>query len=187
MAFKRPAVRSRLAPPKIKGVTDKFRNPLFDFCKLFNFSGRGAKGKNMGVKVASDRNLLQTENVGAAKKRVLIVDDAATVRAMLRFSLEDAGYEVTEAADGQQALDLFARQQPIDLLILDLMMPRLDGLAVARAIRLRKSGQELPILMFTTEVQGEKIREGEKAEINGWIVKPFNPKQMVDVIRRFLP
>ncbi len=120
-------------------------------------------------------------------KRVLAVDDSATVRASVRMVLEQAGYEVELAANGEDALkkiDMAAER--FHLLITDLNMPRLDGIGLIRAVRSNPAYRFTPILMLTTESQAEKKEEGKKAGATGWIVKPFQPEQLIAVIRKVM-
>lgn len=118
-------------------------------------------------------------------KTILAVDDSASVRQMVAFTLRGAGYEVIEAVDGQDAL---ARLQgAVHLVVTDLNMPRLDGIGLIRGIRSLPAYKYIPILMLTTESQEEKKRAGRAAGATGWIVKPFRMEQLLAVIRKVLP
>ncbi len=117
-------------------------------------------------------------------KTILTVDDSASVRQMVRFTLSEAGYTVLEAVDGQDALAMLT--QPVHLVITDLNMPRLDGIGLIRAIRANPSRKGLPILMLTTESQDTRKQEGKAAGATGWIVKPFTPQQILAVVKRVL-
>lgn len=119
-------------------------------------------------------------------KRVLTVDDSRTMREMLAFTLRKAGYEVQEAEDGQKALGLL-RTQPADVVITDLNMPVMDGVALIRALRADPRHRGVPILMLTTETDANKRAEGKSAGATGWLVKPCDPEKLVDVIRRVSP
>jgi len=120
-------------------------------------------------------------------KRILAVDDSATVRAGIRLVLEQAGYEVELAADGEDALKkLDGSVERYNLLITDLNMPKLDGIGLIRAVRSNPGYRFTPILMLTTESQAEKKEEGKKAGATGWIVKPFQPEQLIAVIRKVM-
>ena len=117
-------------------------------------------------------------------KVILTVDDSASVRQMVRFALSDAGYTVIEAVDGRDALAKLTR--PVHLVITDLNMPNMDGLALIRAMRANAAYKGVPILMLTTESQDSKKHEGRAAGATGWIVKPFATSQLLAVIRKVL-
>ncbi len=116
----------------------------------------------------------------------MTVDDSASMRDMIRFTLQNAGYEVVEAADGREALRKIAAAAP-GLLITDLNMPHLDGLQLIREVRQMPAFRYLPIVMLTTESQDAKKQEGRAAGASGWIVKPFRGEQLVAVTKKFLP
>ncbi len=115
----------------------------------------------------------------------MVVDDSATMRQMLNFTLSEASYEPVEASDGQEALDILAHE-PIDMLITDLNMPGIDGLSLIRQVRAKESYKFIPILMLTTESQTEKKMEGKSVGATGWIVKPFTPQQLLSVVKKIL-
>ena|SRR5437868_4609967 len=117
--------------------------------------------------------------------RILAVDDSPSMRDMVRIALTDAGYEVTQATDGQEALDI-ARQAPFDLVLSDVNMPRMNGIELIRALRSEGAYKHTPILMLTTESSVDRKREGKDAGATGWIVKPFDPEQLVATMRRVL-
>jgi len=118
-------------------------------------------------------------------KQVLTVDDSASVRQMVRFTLSNAGYGVTEAADGRQGLDI-ARTQKFDLVITDLNMPEMDGIEMIAGMRKLAAYSFTPILMLTTESQPEKKDAGRKAGATGWIVKPFQAEQLIAVVQKLV-
>lgn len=115
--------------------------------------------------------------------RILAVDDSPSMRDMVRIALSDAGYEVIQATDGQQALDL-ARSSAFDLVLSDVNMPGMDGIALIRALRSESAYKHTPILMLTTESSVDRKRAGKEAGATGWIVKPFDPAKLVAAIRR---
>lgn len=119
-------------------------------------------------------------------KTVLAVDDSPTMRQMVQYSLAGAGYAVVEAVDGADALEK-ARRGAFDLVVTDLNMPRLDGLGLIRALRALPAFRTTPILMLTTESAVEMKTQGQAAGATGWIVKPFQPEQLVKVVKRVLP
>ncbi len=119
----------------------------------------------------------------SVKKKVMTVDDSRTMRDMVSFTLRGAGYEVVEAADGQQAMSAIATTK-VDLVITDLNMPNMDGLTLIRRLRAIPAHRTLPILMLTTEADEKKKAEGRSAGATGWIVKPFNPDKLVSVVQK---
>jgi len=114
---------------------------------------------------------------------ILAVDDSASMRQMVTFTLREAGYEVVDAADGVQALQL-AKSRQFDLVLSDVNMPNMDGISLIRALRELPAYKFTPILMLTTEAGSDKKQEGKSAGATGWIVKPFNPEQLLSTIKR---
>jgi two-component system chemotaxis response regulator CheY len=117
--------------------------------------------------------------------KLLTVDDSASMRQMVAFTLRDAGFEVCEAEDGLVALSL-AEKQSFDLVLADVNMPNMDGISLIRALRGLPAYQYTPLLMLTTESTMERKQEGKAAGATGWIVKPFQPDSLVATIRRVL-
>ncbi|MGB6947326.1 MAG: response regulator [Bryobacteraceae bacterium] len=117
-------------------------------------------------------------------KTILTVDDSASVRQMVKFTLVDAGYAVIEAVDGKDALTKLA--SPVNLVITDLNMPSLDGIGLIRSLRANPACKGIPILMLTTESQESRKQEGKAAGATGWIVKPFTTQQLLAVVKRVL-
>jgi two-component system chemotaxis response regulator CheY len=118
-------------------------------------------------------------------RTALIVDDSASIRQMVAYTLRQAGFQVVEAADGQDALRKFDAQA-VDIVITDLNMPQMDGISLIRAVRSRPAGRYLPLLMLTTESQAEIKQQGKAAGATGWIVKPFHPARLIEVIGKVL-
>jgi len=118
-------------------------------------------------------------------KRVLTVDDSASIRQMVSFTLKNAGYEVVEAVDGKDALSKL-NGDPIHMVITDLNMPNLDGISLVKNIRSNPAYKFIPIVLLTTESQESKKIEGKQAGATGWIVKPFKPEQLVAVMKKVL-
>ncbi len=116
---------------------------------------------------------------------ILAVDDSASMRQMVTFTLKSAGYEVIEAADGEEALHI-ARSRKVQLVLTDINMPRMDGIALVQALRSLPDYKFIPILMLTTESGAQKKQEGKAAGATGWIVKPFNPDQLLATIQRVM-
>lgn len=117
--------------------------------------------------------------------RILAVDDSASMRQMVAFALQGAGFEVTEAEDGQAALDI-AQNEQFDAVVADVNMPRMDGITLIRSLRGLDSYKFTPLLMLTTEAGMDKKQEGKAAGATGWIVKPFEPDQLVGTLQRVL-
>ena len=117
-------------------------------------------------------------------KTIMAVDDSSSVRQMVRFTLNEAGYKVIEAAHGQDALDKLSSRP--DMIITDLNMPCMDGIDMIKHIRKIPEFRFIPIIMLTTESQKEKKMEGKAAGATGWIVKPFQPAQLLAVVKKVL-
>lgn len=116
---------------------------------------------------------------------ILAVDDSSSMRQMVAFTLKGAGHQVVEAADGQEALNK-ARSQKFDLVITDVNMPVMDGITFIRQLRGEPSYKFTPMLMLTTESSMDKKAEGKAAGATGWIVKPFNPDQLLNTVKKVL-
>ena len=120
-------------------------------------------------------------------KTVLVVDDSVSMRQMVTFTLKGAGFDVVEAGDGQEAVDKLNGGAKPHLVITDLNMPNMDGISLIKAIRGMAPHKFTPVLMLTTESADDKKKEGQSAGATGWIVKPFNPDQMLATINKVLP
>lgn len=114
---------------------------------------------------------------------ILAVDDSASMRQMVSFTLKNAGYDVVEAVDGQDAFDK-ARGRKFDLVLTDQNMPNLDGIGLTRKLRDHPSFQATPILILTTESSDQMKQAGRAAGATGWLVKPFDPTKLIEVIRK---
>jgi two-component system chemotaxis response regulator CheY len=119
-------------------------------------------------------------------KRILTVDDAATMRKMVAFTLKDAGYEVLEAVDGCDALKVL-KDRSVDVIITDLNMPNMDGIELTRQLRALPAFARTPIILLTTESDPAKKMAGRAAGATGWIVKPFNQEQLLAIVAKVLP
>jgi len=119
-------------------------------------------------------------------KTVMTVDDSATIRQNVSFVLEDAGYEIVEAVDGKEAFDKI-QANPVDLVISDVHMPNMNGIELTKAIRAHAPTKFTPVVLLTTESQPEKKMEGKAAGATGWIVKPFQPEQLLTVVKKLCP
>jgi len=117
--------------------------------------------------------------------KILAVDDSASMRQMVAFTLKGAGHNVTEASDGQEALN-FAKSNSYDLVLSDVNMPNMDGITLTKQLRALSSFKFTPILMLTTEAGLDKKQDGKAAGATGWIVKPFNPEQLLATIKKVI-
>jgi two-component system chemotaxis response regulator CheY len=118
-------------------------------------------------------------------RKILTVDDSASVRQMVGFTLRKAGYDVAEAVDGKDGIAK-AGVGKFDLIITDLNMPNVDGIQLITSVRKLPGYSFVPILMLSTESQAEKKDAGRKAGATGWIVKPFNADQLVAVVQKLV-
>lgn len=117
-------------------------------------------------------------------KTIMTVDDSASVRQMVSFTLKGAGFSVVEAVDGKDALSKL--KGDVHMIVTDLNMPNLDGIGLIRQVRATPSYKFIPIVMLTTESQASKKEEGKSAGATGWIVKPFKPDQLLAVVNKLL-
>jgi two-component system, chemotaxis family, chemotaxis protein CheY len=116
---------------------------------------------------------------------ILAVDDSASMRKMVAFTLTGAGFHVVEAVDGQDAYEK-AQTHSIDLVLTDQNMPRLDGLGLTRKLREQAKFQSMPILILTTESSDQMKQAGKAAGATGWLVKPFDPGRLIEVIQKVI-
>lgn len=114
-------------------------------------------------------------------KVALVVDDSTSMRQMVAYTLQSAGFQVIEGADGKDALGKVSGKA-VNLVVTDLNMPTMDGITLIRELRKISSFKFTPILMLTTESQDAKKQEGKAAGATGWLVKPFNPDQLLAVV-----
>ena len=117
---------------------------------------------------------------------ILIVDDSPSVRQMVNFTLTTAGYKTDEAGDGKQALTK-AQSNSYSLIFTDQNMPNMDGLTLIRTLRQMPNYKSTPILMLTTESGDAMKTQGRAAGATGWLVKPFDPQKLLDVVKKVLP
>jgi two-component system, chemotaxis family, chemotaxis protein CheY len=116
---------------------------------------------------------------------ILAVDDSPSMRKMVAFTLTGAGYNVIEAVDGQDALEK-AEQHKIDLVLADQNMPRLDGIGLTKKLREHPNFKTIPILILTTESSDQLKQAGKAAGATGWLVKPFDPNRLIEVIKKVI-
>jgi two-component system chemotaxis response regulator CheY len=119
-------------------------------------------------------------------RRALVVDDSTSMRQMVGYTLTEAGFEVREGANGKEGLDRLDAG-PVELIITDFNMPVMDGLAFIRAVRAKPAFKFTPILMLTTEAGDARKQEGKAAGATGWIVKPFDPAKLLQIVAKVLP
>ena len=116
---------------------------------------------------------------------VLAVDDSTSIRQMVTFTLKSAGYEVVEAVDGQDGLDK-AKGKTVNLVLTDQNMPRMDGLTLIKNLRALPQYKTVPILMLTTESSDAMKTQGKAAGATGWLVKPFDPQKLLEVVKKVI-
>jgi two-component system chemotaxis response regulator CheY len=116
---------------------------------------------------------------------ILAVDDSASMRQMVSFTLRSSGYDVIEAIDGQDALDKIGDRH-VDLVLTDQNMPRMDGLTLIRELRCVDRFKRTPILMLTTESTDQMKAQGKAAGATGWLVKPFDPAKLLEVVKKLI-
>jgi two-component system chemotaxis response regulator CheY len=119
-------------------------------------------------------------------KRVLTVDDSKTMLQMLQFALKQGGYDVIQGENGQEGLDLLDANE-VDVIITDINMPVMDGITFIKELRKKPQNKATPVLILTTESSQAKKQEGRAAGATGWIVKPFDPGKLLEVIRKVSP
>lgn len=118
-------------------------------------------------------------------KTILAVDDSTSIRQMVSFTLKGAGYDVVEAVDGQDGLDK-AKSKTINLVLTDQNMPKMDGLTLIKSLRGLPQYKTTPILMLTTEAGDDMKAKGKAAGATGWLVKPFDPQKLLDVVKKVI-
>ncbi|MFN3296174.1 response regulator [Caldimonas sp.] len=116
---------------------------------------------------------------------ILAVDDSASMRQMVAFTLKNAGYHVVEAVDGQDAYEK-AGSRSFDLVLTDQNMPRMDGISLTRKLRENPQFKSTPILILTTESSDQMKQAGRAAGATGWLVKPFDPNKLIEVIQKVI-
>lgn len=119
-------------------------------------------------------------------KTVLIVDDSSSLRTVVKMALTRAGYDVLEAVDGEDALSVLDRTPKVHLIVSDVNMPRMDGIAMVTRVKQHARHRFTPIIMLTTEGQDDKKQAGKAAGARAWIVKPFNPPQLLDAVAKLI-
>jgi two-component system, chemotaxis family, chemotaxis protein CheY len=118
-------------------------------------------------------------------KTIMIVDDSASLRQVVSIALRGAGYDVIEGSDGADALRKLTGQK-VHMIISDVNMPNMDGISFVKAVKQLPAYRFTPIVMLTTESQDDKKREGQAAGAKAWMVKPFNPPQLLAVVQKLV-
>jgi two-component system, chemotaxis family, chemotaxis protein CheY len=118
-------------------------------------------------------------------KKIMIVDDSITIRQTLGLMLKTAGYDVVDAKDGNDAWSKLPAEK-VGLFILDVNMPGMDGIAFLNKLKTEDSLKHTPVLMLTTESSAEKIAEGKQAGAKAWMVKPFQPAQLLEAVKKLM-
>lgn len=118
-------------------------------------------------------------------KMILAVDDSASIRQMVTFTLKSSGYEVVEAVDGMDGLEK-AKGKTFNLILTDQNMPRMDGLTLIKTLRGMPQYKTVPILMLTTESSDTMKQQGRAAGATGWLVKPFDPQKLIEVVKKVI-
>ncbi len=118
-------------------------------------------------------------------KTILAVDDSASIRQMVAFTLKSSGYEVIEAVDGMDGLEK-AKSKTFNLILSDQNMPRMDGLTMIKTLRGMPQYKAVPILMLTTESSDAMKQQGRAAGATGWLVKPFDPQKLIEIVKKVI-
>jgi len=117
--------------------------------------------------------------------KILVVDDELYIRNILDFALASEGFEVITAADGEQALQKALAVTP-DLIVLDVMMPKLDGFEVCRAVKAKEETKHIPVILLTARDKEADRRRGEEVHCDAYLTKPFSPNKLAEIVRTFL-
>lgn len=118
-------------------------------------------------------------------KTILAVDDSTSIRQMVAFTLKGAGYEVTEAQDGEDGLNK-AKSKAFNLVLTDQNMPKMDGITLIKSLRAMPQYKSVPILVLTTEAGDTMKTQGKAAGATGWLVKPFDPQKLMEVVKKVI-
>jgi len=117
---------------------------------------------------------------------IMVVDNSESVRELIAFSLENAGYHVVKASDGLDAVNKIKSRIDLDMLITDLNMPNMNGIELSRQVRVNPQHRFIPIIVITTESDELKKKEAKTAGASGWLKKPFKPQQILAVVKKVL-
>jgi two-component system, chemotaxis family, chemotaxis protein CheY len=136
-----------------------------------------------GDENAATIDVIEETAAAIGNLRILTIDDSKTMRDMLMLTLVDAGFDVIQAVDGKDGIDMLEREN-VDVVITDINMPRMDGYEVVRQLRARPEHKTTPILVLTTESEAEKKNIARAAGATGWLVKPFDPERLIATVRK---
>lgn len=120
------------------------------------------------------------------EKKIMVVDDSASLREVVRIALKSAGYSVIEAADGAQALATLDAEEKVHLVLCDVNMPVMDGITLVKEVKRHPRHRFVPIIMLTTESRESRKQEGQMAGAKAWVVKPFRPHQILDAVAKLV-
>lgn len=118
-------------------------------------------------------------------KTIMIVDDSASLRQVVSIALKSSGYDVIESTDGKDALAKLTGRK-VHLIISDVNMPNMDGISFVKALKQDPQHRFTPVIMLTTEAEAAKKAEGQAAGAKAWVVKPFQPAQMLDAVKKLI-
>ncbi len=119
-------------------------------------------------------------------KTILIVDDSTSLRTVVRLALTRSGYDVLEAGDGVAALEVLAQAPKVHLIVCDVNMPNMDGITFVTQVKQHARHRFIPVVMLTTEGEEDAKNRGRQAGAKAWIVKPFNPPQLLDAVSKLV-
>ena len=119
-------------------------------------------------------------------KTILIVDDSTSLRTVVKLALSRAGYDVIEAGDGKEALAALEKAGKVNLIVSDVNMPNMDGITFVTQLKQNPRQKFTPVIMLTTESQQAKIEQAKAAGARAWLVKPFNPPQLLDAVAKLI-
>ncbi len=119
-------------------------------------------------------------------KTILIVDDSTSLRTVVRLALTRSGYDVLEAGDGVAALEVLAQAPKVHLIVCDVNMPNMDGITFVTQVKQHPRHRFIPVVMLTTEGEEDAKNRGRQAGAKAWIVKPFNPPQLLDAVSKLV-
>jgi two-component system chemotaxis response regulator CheY len=119
-------------------------------------------------------------------KTILIVDDSSSLRMVVQMALTRAGYDVLQAGDGKEGLAALEKAGKVHLIVSDVNMPNMDGITFVTHVKQHPRHKFVPVIMLTTEGQDEKKQAGKAAGAKAWIVKPFNPPQLLDAVSKLI-
>ncbi len=123
--------------------------------------------------------------MGDERKRILICDDDPVILRLLEVNLELEGYDVLTAHHGEEAFEIATRELP-DLVILDIMMPRLDGYQTCQKLKAQSSTEQIPVVFLSAKAQQSDIEKGKSFGVSDYLTKPFDPNDLLDVVERLV-